>query len=53
VGWGPGEGRGGGGPATRPRRANFFGLVGKYQWRLVAVEAWCCGEKKSGELCFE
>jgi hypothetical protein len=36
---------------TKPWRL-FFGLIGKYQWRMVAVEAWCGGEKKSGELCF-
>jgi hypothetical protein len=33
--------------------AAFFDLIGKYQWRMVAAEAWCGGEKKSGELCFE
>jgi hypothetical protein len=38
--------------APRPGKY-FFGLIGKCQWRLVAVRAWCCGEKKSGELCFE
>ena len=31
----------------------YFGLTGKYQWRLVAVGTWCCREKKSGELYFE
>jgi hypothetical protein len=36
-----------------PQTGEFFGLIGKYQWRLVAVGAWCCREKKSGELCFE
>ena len=31
----------------------FSRLIGKYQWRLVAVGAWCRREKKSGELSFE
>jgi hypothetical protein len=39
-------------PPLRGAR-EFSSLIGKYQWRLVAVGAWCRREKKSGELCFE